>query len=118
MPTKAILEKALSSENKWNDGAAKHELEKEKGAGNRRGVLHQLSFGGCPSRAWRPFERYTENARRTIFFARYEASQFGSAEITAEHVLLGLLRTDRSSKSTGFLLWIRPLTASNEGLLQ
>jgi ATP-dependent Clp protease ATP-binding subunit ClpC len=24
------------------------------------------------------FERYTEKARRVIFFARYEASQFGS----------------------------------------
>jgi hypothetical protein len=24
------------------------------------------------------FERYTERARRMIFFARYEASQFGS----------------------------------------
>jgi hypothetical protein len=40
------------------------------------------------------FERYTENARRTIFFARYEASQFGSREITTEHLLLGLLRND------------------------
>ena len=25
------------------------------------------------------FERYTERARRVIFFARYEASQFGEA---------------------------------------
>ncbi len=40
------------------------------------------------------FERYTENARRAIFFARYEASQFGSPLIEAEHVLLGLLRED------------------------
>lgn len=38
------------------------------------------------------FERYTENARRTIFFARYEASQYGSLEITTEHLLLGLAR--------------------------
>lgn len=29
-----------------------------------------------------------------IFFARYEASQFGSMTIEAEHVLLGLLRED------------------------
>src|SRR5215472_8590000 len=42
------------------------------------------------------FERYTENARRTIFFARYEASQYGSAYIETEHLLLGLLREDRS----------------------
>lgn len=38
------------------------------------------------------FERYTEKARRVIFFARYEASQLGSWEITTEHVLLALLR--------------------------
>ena len=27
------------------------------------------------------FERYTEKARRVIFYARYEASQFGSPYI-------------------------------------
>jgi hypothetical protein len=38
------------------------------------------------------FERYTEKARRVIFFARYEASEFGSSEIESEFLLLGLLR--------------------------
>jgi ATP-dependent Clp protease ATP-binding subunit ClpA len=42
------------------------------------------------------FERYTEKARRTIFFARYEASQLGSAYIETEHILLGLMREDWS----------------------
>ncbi len=42
------------------------------------------------------FERYTEKARRVIFFARYEASQYGSAYIETQHVLLGLLREDRA----------------------
>ncbi len=42
------------------------------------------------------FERYTEKARRTIFFARYEASQFGSPNIESEHLLLGLLREDKA----------------------
>src|SRR5260221_11323776 len=42
------------------------------------------------------FERYTEKARRVIFFARYEASQFGSPNIETEHLLLGLLREDRA----------------------
>ena len=42
------------------------------------------------------FERYTEKARRVIFFARYEASQFGSANIETEHLLLGLLREDKA----------------------
>jgi hypothetical protein len=42
------------------------------------------------------FERYTEKARRTILFARYEASQFGSSYIEAEYLLLGLLREDKA----------------------
>src|SRR5579859_2950391 len=37
------------------------------------------------------FERYTEQARRAIFFARYEASQFGTNAIESEHLLLGIL---------------------------
>ena len=41
------------------------------------------------------FERYTERARRVIFFARYEASQFGSEYIQTEHLLLGLAREKR-----------------------
>lgn len=42
------------------------------------------------------FERYTEKARRVIFFARYEASHFGSPYIETEHLLLGLLREDKA----------------------
>src|ERR1700720_3928824 len=42
------------------------------------------------------FERCTEKARRVIFFARYEASQFGSPYIETEHLLLGLLREDKA----------------------
>jgi hypothetical protein len=41
------------------------------------------------------FERYSEKARRTIFFARFEASQFGSQVIDTEHLLLGLLRENK-----------------------
>jgi ATP-dependent Clp protease ATP-binding subunit ClpC len=41
------------------------------------------------------FARYTEKARRAIFFARYEASRLGSSHIEAEHVLLGLFREDK-----------------------
>ncbi|MGH9712074.1 MAG: Clp protease N-terminal domain-containing protein [Candidatus Acidiferrales bacterium] len=41
------------------------------------------------------FERFTEKARRAIFFARYEASQYGSQYIETEHLLLGILREDR-----------------------
>jgi hypothetical protein len=42
------------------------------------------------------FERYTEKARRVIFFARYEASEFGSPYIESEHMLLGLLRENKA----------------------
>jgi hypothetical protein len=42
------------------------------------------------------FERYSEKARRSIFFARYEASQSGNDYIESEHLLLGILREERS----------------------
>jgi ATP-dependent Clp protease ATP-binding subunit ClpC len=41
------------------------------------------------------FERYTEKARRVIFFGRYEASQMGSPYIETEHLLLGIIREDK-----------------------
>jgi ATP-dependent Clp protease ATP-binding subunit ClpC len=48
------------------------------------------------------FERFTEKARRVIFFARYEASAFGSQEITPEHLLLGFLRENASTANQYF----------------
>jgi ATP-dependent Clp protease ATP-binding subunit ClpA len=42
------------------------------------------------------FERYTEKARRAIFFARYEASQFGRHEIETDFLLLGIIRENRA----------------------
>ncbi|HTD24900.1 MAG TPA: Clp protease N-terminal domain-containing protein [Terriglobales bacterium] len=42
------------------------------------------------------FERYTEKARRTIYFARHEASKFGSPYIETEHLLLGLMQEDKT----------------------
>ena len=54
------------------------------------------------------FEKYTEKARRVIFFGRYEASQFGSPYIETEHLLLGLLREDKSL-SHRFLLGQAPV---------
>lgn len=38
------------------------------------------------------FERYTEKARRIIFFGRYEASEFGCELIEADCLLLGIAR--------------------------
>src|SRR5262245_51376186 len=40
------------------------------------------------------FEKFTERARRVLFFARYEASQFGSTSIETEHLLLAVLREE------------------------
>jgi ATP-dependent Clp protease ATP-binding subunit ClpA len=48
------------------------------------------------------FEHYTEKARRVIFFARYEASQFGADAIETDHILLGLLREDAGLTSRFF----------------
>ena len=48
------------------------------------------------------FERYTEKARRVIFFARYEASQLGSISIETEHLLLGLIREGKGLTSRIF----------------
>lgn len=48
------------------------------------------------------FERYTEKARRVVFFARYEALQYGSQVISPEHILLGLMREDKSLSAKFF----------------
>ena len=48
------------------------------------------------------FERYTERSRRVIFFARYEALQYGSQVIAPEHILLGLMREDKTLSARFF----------------
>ena len=48
------------------------------------------------------FERYSEKARRVIFFARYEALQYGSQVIAPEHLLLGLMREDKTISARFF----------------
>ena len=48
------------------------------------------------------FERYTERARRVLFFARYEANQLGSESIETEHLLLGLIREGKGLTSRLF----------------
>jgi hypothetical protein len=57
-----------------------------QGAGCR-GALHNESAD--------MFERFTEQARRSLFFARYEASELGSTVIEPEHLLLGLIRESK-----------------------
>ncbi|MGH9444144.1 MAG: Clp protease N-terminal domain-containing protein [Terriglobia bacterium] len=41
--------------------------------------------------------RFTESARRVVFFSIYEASQWGSATIEPHHLLLGLLRAGKGA---------------------
>lgn len=48
------------------------------------------------------FERYTERARRVLFFSRYEATLFGAASIEPEHLLLGLIREGKGGTSRVF----------------
>ena len=53
-----------------------------------------------PITPWRPvFERYTEAARRVLFFARYEASNLHCMSIETEHLLLGLLHEPKGLAS-------------------
>ena len=58
------------------------------------------------------FERYSERGRRTIFFARYEASQYGCDHIEAEHILLGIFRADKDLE-TRFLPAAAPALIRN-----
>ena len=53
------------------------------------------------------FERYNEEGRRSIFFARYEASHLGLQEITPDSLLLGILREnhDIAGRWFGMATW-------------
>jgi hypothetical protein len=62
----------------------------------REPYLGQLPTLNLAPEGRRMFERYTEKARRSIFFSRYEANQAGSPCIEPQHLLLGLLREDAS----------------------
>ena len=48
------------------------------------------------------FERYTERARRALFFARFESTQLGSLSILPEHLLLGIVREGKGLVSEIF----------------
>lgn len=50
------------------------------------------------------FERYREDIKRAIFFARWEARQSGSAYIGAEHIPLGLTHEADSKANQLFAL--------------
>jgi ATP-dependent Clp protease ATP-binding subunit ClpC len=62
------------------------------------------------------FERYTEEARRVLFYARYEASQLGSYSIEGEHLLLGLMRRPQGLIRAIFDRAHLPLERISEGI--
>ena len=41
------------------------------------------------------FERFLDNAHRVVLMARTEAHEFGSDQVEAEHLLLGIVREDK-----------------------
>jgi ATP-dependent Clp protease ATP-binding subunit ClpC len=55
------------------------------------------------------FERYTEDARRALFFARYEAARMGGLAIESEHLLLGLIRQPTPALDAVFARLRRPV---------
>src|SRR4051794_15087123 len=64
------------------------------------------------------FERYTERARRGLFFARYEASQLGSVSLETQHLLLGLICEGKGVTSRIFArshLSLENIRKENEG---
>jgi len=52
--------------------------------------IEALAAAAPPARPM--FERFTEHARRALFFSRYEAAQLGRMHIASEHLLLGVIR--------------------------
>lgn len=62
------------------------------------------------------FERFTEAARRALFFARFEASQLGSVVIGSEHLLLGLTRQPTAVVKSLLASSGKPLNALREEL--
>jgi ATP-dependent Clp protease ATP-binding subunit ClpA len=69
----------------------------------RRGITYETARARILEEAANPraeeppgiFGRYTEGARRVIFFARYEAGIAGAGSIGPEHLVLGLVREDK-----------------------
>jgi ATP-dependent Clp protease ATP-binding subunit ClpA len=51
------------------------------------------------------FERFTEPARRALFFAHYEATESGVRAITPEHLLLGLCHQASGALRPMFARW-------------
>jgi ATP-dependent Clp protease ATP-binding subunit ClpC len=60
------------------------------------------------------FERYTEQAKRVLFFARFETTQRGGTSIESEHLLLGLIRESQPVNAILAHFQVTPLTLHQE----
>jgi ATP-dependent Clp protease ATP-binding subunit ClpC len=52
------------------------------------------------------FEKFTESARRVVFFSRYEAAIAGSQTIEPEHLVLGVMRQHKDIKDLYPKIWL------------
>jgi len=68
------------------------------GTGGRRALVGDRLSDGRPSVPWDPscelFERFTQQARQVVVFAKEEAHVLRHSQIGTEHLLLGLLREE------------------------
>lgn len=91
-----LIQKELEKNSMMNEGHSEAEFAPVKSAEAVWPVFPNLeeTFGwkGMP-------KHYTVEARRSIFFARYEAWQAGSPVVEAEHLLMGVLREDKAHLS-------------------
>jgi len=51
------------------------------------------------------WQRFTERARRVVFFAQEEAARLGENYVGTEHLLLGLVRESDSVAPASWTAW-------------
>ena len=78
----------------WNKLKSRIESLPAAASGNRGGgeTTVDTATGGLPGAGL--FPRFTEKARRMVFFARYWAGKRGSEAIQVEHLIRGLLQEE------------------------
>ncbi len=50
------------------------------------------------------WQRFTERARKVVFYAQEEAQKFGEGYVSTEHLLLGLVRESDSVAARVFIV--------------
>lgn len=76
---------------------AKFDLDEEKVSQSILSMQGDTaSTGGTSERRSGPWQRFTERARRVVFFAQEEAGRLGTHLVCPEHLLLGLVKENDS----------------------